>query len=209
MRKDIRTLVVGLLSVALVPAVWAESKNPSKATPVPGAPTVLAPDEVYTGPIVTARVVEQNEAGFTVDVFVDRVSDLRAVQASPEVVGGEQGKVELVEVIVDKDRPDYVFYPNEAVAATDKNLGRVANVLMQGGMDVTEPSYVGTFVYRFAPDAKGTFQLNIRTGRLSLMRNSSGTPVEFRVQGPQAVTMGQVIAPVPADKVRRGNAQRH
>jgi hypothetical protein len=132
---------------------------------------------------------------YFVDVFVQGVSNLRTYQVGLTVEGGNAGELVREEVIIDEDRPDYVFTQLNYLAPADQVGGRAAGVLHDGVVDKAEPAYLGTFAFRATPDAAGTFQVSVDTGSKSLLADGQNEQLEFATSTPATITIGQ--APTP------------
>lgn len=119
----------------------------------------------------------------SVDIFVNGMVDLRTFQVSLEVIGGTAGTVAIEDMEIDRTRSDYVFGTLQKVDAADKIGHRVGGVLISGGVDATEMSYLGTATLRPSADAQGTFRVTVKGGdRSTLLWTSQNTPVKFRVE---------------------------
>jgi hypothetical protein len=113
-----------------------------------------------------------------VEVYIDSVDDLGAYEVSLEVTGGDTGSLNLEDLVIDKARPDYVFGTEDVVDAVDMVGERLGACLMDGGMMVQGPAYLGTFTYRASQDASGVFQVTVRPGIHSFLKDSSAETIE-------------------------------
>ncbi len=150
------------------------------------------------GPLLTTVASEATIApgsAVTVTVFLSGVADLRGLQVALDVTGGMSGALEQESMSIAVDRPDYVFGSRPAVTSTDPVSGRLLSALYSGGVAVTETAYVGTYVFRASPDARGTFIVNVRTNHETLLRDSKGLPIGFRIGDGAAISLG--MAPLP------------
>ena len=151
-----------------------------------------------TGPLLTIVPSETAIAPgstVTVTVFLSGVADLRGLQVALDVTGGLSGTLVQESVSIAVDRPDYVFGSRPAVSSTDPVSGRLLSALYSGGVVVTEAAYVGTYVFRASPDAQGTFIVNVRTNQETLLRDSKGLAIGFRIGEGAAISLG--MAPLP------------
>jgi len=122
----------------------------------------------------------------TVDAYAHRVSQVRLYQVAVQAAGGRSGRLELVDLWIDKDAGDYVFGSEAVVDAVDLLGARMGAVLFDGEVDIEQPAYLGTFVFRASDDAGGTFRVRIRADGQSFLSNASNDPIAFR-PGPHAL----------------------
>jgi len=119
----------------------------------------------------------------SVDIFVSGMTDLRTFQVPLDVVGGTAGTMAIEDVRIDRARSDYVFGTLQKVDAADQVGKRVGGVLISGGVDATEMSYLGTATLRPSADARGNFRVTVSGGdRSTLLWTSQNTPVAFRTE---------------------------
>ncbi len=126
----------------------------------------------------------------SVDIFVSEMVDLRTFQVSLEVVGGTAGTMTIEDMQIDRTRSDYVFGTLSKVDAADVIGKRVGGVLISGGVDATEMSYLGTATLRSSADARGNFKVTVTGGdRSTLLWTSENLPVTFRTEA-ALITVG-------------------
>ncbi|NOT01763.1 MAG: hypothetical protein HOP29_14170 [Phycisphaerales bacterium] len=102
----------------------------------------------------TLAMVPQSDtidAGGTVavDVFADDVKDLRGYQL--RLTGTDAGfaaSATIIDVYVDTEREDYVFFGADARHAEDMENHRMVVALLDGGVTQTGRVYLGTFVFK-------------------------------------------------------------
>ena len=148
----------------------------------------------YGGPLLSVSGTDTAiRAGdvITVDTFVSGVLDLGAFQVTLDITGGTSGKLLVENVEIVDSRSDYVFDP-VAVKVTDQQQYRAAGVMMEGGVDAEAPAYMATYTLRASADAAGTFQVNIKTGESSLLRDSGALAIPFRPARGLEVTVGKI-----------------
>ncbi len=116
----------------------------------------------------------------SVDVFARGVSDVRTYQVALETTGGRSGRLELADLSVDHSRPEYIFGASQKLDAVDRVGGRIGGVLMSGGVDVSRPGYLGTFLFQVSDDAAGSFTIGIETkDGGSLLQSSRNETIAF------------------------------
>jgi hypothetical protein len=151
--------------------------------------------EVLAGPTMTLvprqSTIQPGDV-VTVDLFLAAVSDFRTYQAGVKATGGTRGQLVVEDLAVHDDRPDYVFGTRRKIDAVDDVDKRLGATLFDGGVDVTQPAYLGSFTLRASPDAAGSFDINLRMDRTSFLRTSGNRAIEF-YQGPTATI--KVAAP--------------
>jgi len=108
-----------------------------------------------------------------VEVFADTITDLRVYEVRLGVTGGTKGSLDLVDIFIDKQHPDYVFKGLAPYAALDVAGRRVVNTILTGGVTSATPVYLGTFVFRASADVDGVFNLAIDKTQTKAL-NSSG-----------------------------------
>ncbi len=128
---------------------------------------------------------------YTVDVFAQGITGLRSYQVGLVVEGGSSGELVREEVVIDKQRPDYIFADLAVIDAADQLGGRAAGILEDGIHDQVEPAYLATFTFRATPDASGTFQVRIETSEKSLLANNDNETMDFVAGAPAMITIGQ------------------
>lgn len=136
----------------------------------------------------------------TADVFVAGASDLRLYQVAVDATGGTAGKMNLENMVIDKSRADYVFGTQQLVDAVDMTQGRMGGVLFEGGVNVEQPMYVGTYTFRSTGDSTGTFYVQVRVGRDSFMQTTTDETITYRAGQPAMVTVGAVPTPRPVGR---------
>jgi hypothetical protein len=149
------------------------------ADPFVGPTFVLIPRESAVAPGAVALV----------DVFLTGVQELRAYQVALDMVGST-GRLDLEEMTIDGERTDYVFYAQPAVNASDMKLGRVVNAMFSGGVPIRSSAYLATFRLRASDDAKGRFELRVRSNSDTLLRDASGSPVNYNAGLPVEINVG-------------------
>jgi len=179
----------------------AQSAKPAEreATPSEKAPAAVeAAGEKYTGPLVSIVPAGESDDGYTFDVYVSRVVDLRGYQVAVEVTGGDSGQLKVEDVRIDPARKDYVFRSLVPFTATDVTGARLAGALLRsdGGSDAETPAYLGSFTFRPSDDAQGLFEVRVRLEKQSLLRDSDGEAIEFRAGPAPEVTIARTIEPV-------------
>jgi len=122
----------------------------------------------------------------TVDAYASRVSQVRLYQVAVQATGGKSGQLELEDLWIDKDAGDYVFGSEAVVDAVDLLGARMGAVLFDGEVDIEQPAYLGTFIFRASDDAGGTFRVGIRADGRSFLSNASNEAIAFH-PGPDAV----------------------
>lgn len=115
-----------------------------------------------------------------VDAFVSNASDLRSYQLTLAIAGGDAGGLTLSSMQIDNTRGDYVFGTQQKFDAVDDVGGRLGGVLFSGGVDVTNPAYLGTFTLNATSDARGTFNVKVeQAARSSMLFTNGNEDIEF------------------------------
>ena len=99
-----------------------------------------------------------------VDVFVKGATNLRGYQVALDATGGETGRLQLEDIIIDEGRADYIFEGVNSFNAVNTQSQSMVNALPAGTVDRAERSYLATFVFRVSSDAKGDFRVVVRGG---------------------------------------------
>jgi len=155
-----------------------------------GEPPILVPTQTPVSALLSLVPVGQSDGVYWVDVFVQGVTNLRSYQIGLVVSGGESGELVREVVEIDKARADFVFGQLEAIAAEDQIGGRLAGVLIDGGVDMATPAYLGTYAFRPSPGARGTFEVSFETSVKSFLADGQNEMFEYRT-GPSAlITIG-------------------
>ena len=74
-----------------------------------------------------------------------------------------------------------MFGESTIVDARSPITARLAAVLYDGTVDVSEPAYLGTYTFVSSPDASGTFRVNIQAGSDSLLVDNSSAEMPFSI----------------------------
>lgn len=218
--KNTKRIMTTVLGLGITGGLWAESANP----PAPKSERSAASEEVsihesfpnpsavkrkyYAGPLMTIRRGDASGDRYTFDVFLSRTADLRGYQVGLSVNAVTDGEAPaeagliLEEISVDQEREDYVFGSFAAFTATDVGGARLAGAMLDGGADVDEPAYLGTFIYRAAEDAEGEFEVRVRLEEPAsggLLRDSAIEPIEFRAGPPAKVAIDRTTSTAAKD----------
>jgi len=144
------------------------------------------------GPEVT--VVPRQQAAnagevISFDVYVSNVGDLRTYQIAMDIVGGREGALTRIPGQIDATRSDFVFGTSQNVNAVDDTSGRLGGVRFEGGVNVGQAAYLGTFHYQVPEGASGQFVAKVRMGEDSFLADTNNQTLPFNAAG-AAVTVG-------------------
>jgi len=143
------------------------------------------------GPVISLVPAGQSPEGlYLVDVFVQGATNLRSYQIGVVVTGGTSGELLRDELRIETTRPDFIFGDREAISAADQVGGRLAGVLVDGGVNRPAASYLGTYSFHPSPNAAGTFQVSIDTGPKSFLADVGNEMVEFRTAPAALINIG-------------------
>jgi len=118
---------------------------------------------------------------FEVEVFAGNFVDLRGFEIGVDVSGGQAGTLELEDMYIDQQRPDFVFNGLDPIFSFDTVKVRMLCALMSGGVDSETDTYLTTFVFRASTDAGGTFLVFARPGDGTIALDSSTQAMDVRV----------------------------
>ena len=147
-------------------------------------------------------MIRANES-VAIAVYTNGAVNVAAYEAGVDAVGGESGDLELVDVFVEADRKDFVFRGVDAIPAADKVGGRLGGVSLGDAVDAAGQRYLGTFVFRATPDARGMFHVGLRGGNGTFLRDGKGAPVSFDAGAPVAITVRGPVALTPLELAPR------
>ncbi len=171
------------------PAKISTQRSSLDVQPVPLAEPVVVTLEPSAPRIRPGARVE-------VDAYATNVHDLRAYQVALSTKGGDADELIVKDLRIDSGRPGYLFAPTDAITAVDPIGKRLGATSMGDGVTTTDRVYLGTFILRAAPDAKGDFSLELRLDDGStFLRNSSLAPIPIRVEGSNSVTIEVGLSP--------------
>lgn len=159
MRNLVRTLTVGAL-VGCFSGGLAYAADPAVATFIAKA---------------NQKVVRAGQQ-FTVDVSLQNVQGLGALQFMMKATGGTQGKLTVIGIEMNKERSDYVFGTASAIEAIDGQQWRAGAVLMDGSRSFDSAS-VATVTFEASKNATGTFQVNVAKGQETFLRKFDASPL--------------------------------
>lgn len=135
----------------------------------------------------------------TVEVRLENVTDLGVFQFMMKSSGGEQGTLTVEDIVINKNRQDYIFGTAQSIEAVDRRQMRAGGVLMNGGKDF-ESASVATVTLRASEDAAGTFQVNVAKGQETFLRNSNAVAI--------AVVIGQAATITVSDRATPSRAKK-
>ena len=108
----------------------------------------------------------------------------------------------ISQVVIDKNRQDYVFGTAQTIDAVDWQQMRAGGVLMNGGANV-ESSTVATVTLRASKDASGTFQVNVAKGQETFLRDSTAASIPVAIGQVATITVSDRETPSRVNK-RKG-----
>jgi hypothetical protein len=134
----------------------------------PGAPAALLPPPVaateHTGLILKGPAVAAPGEIVEVEVYLqDALTALRGYQLHLQARTGKAGVLQLLDIGVDRARPDYAFatVPG-AWSAFNRDVAQmVVGMDAPEGRPVPAGAYLATFTYRIPKDAAGTFAIEV------------------------------------------------
>lgn len=118
----------------------------------------------------------------TVDVYVQQVQSLRTFQVAVDAIAENGDRLPLETAETGRDRADHVFFGQTAVDAADVYQGRVGAVLFQGGADVEQARYLGSFTFATNAGLNGSYRLALR-GSDTFLNNADGGDLRFASAG--------------------------
>jgi hypothetical protein len=164
--------------------------NRSGAAPA-GATFTVVPDRTAIQPGETVNV----------HVFLSGASQVRSYQVKLAVRGGVTGGLLIDNLWIDSERTDYVFGKLQKLDAVDPSNSRMAGVLMQGGVDVGNPAYVGSYSLRASNDASGVFSVNLGLDHNeSILLHASDLAMPFDAGPAAEITVATLARSRPSDK---------
>ncbi len=118
---------------------------------------------VSAGLSVVPSMTRAKPGGFvSIDVYVSGVLELRGYQLAVDAKGGRRGVLALDRIVIETERPDYVFGDGDAVSVTDEAGRRVLCALFSDAVPVSDRRYLATFVFRASTHAAGVFRVAVR-----------------------------------------------
>jgi len=141
----------------------------------------------------------------TVDVFINNAVDLKAFQVRARATGATTGRLPVAEMVISKERADYVFGTAFGLEAVDNTGDRMGGLIMDGATDVMNgPKYVGTFTFQTPEGVNDMFYVNVEVGEETLVLDPDANEVPYRVGAPAVVASGvtprTTVAPVRTEK---------
>src|SRR5207244_658745 len=107
------------------------------------------------------------------------VKGLRSYQVSLDTNGGSAGSLTRTDLVINKNRPDYVFGTEQSIVAEDKAGGRAGAVLFDGSVDVAKGGYLGTYAFEASADAKGSFAVNVQVGQGTILGDARNRDLDY------------------------------
>jgi hypothetical protein len=111
-----------------------------------------------------------------IDVYGDRLEDVRGYQVAVEATGGSAGALVPVEAAVDTARDDRLFSGQTSFPVSDSRGSRIGGALWHGAETTALRVYLGSFDFRADALAAGTFRVGFRKPE-TLLWGSSTVPV--------------------------------
>lgn len=138
----------------------------------------------------------------TFEIYLKNVSDLGAFQVKMKLDGGTTGSIKVTNLVIEKNRSDFVFGSAEVLSAVDQSGWRAGGVRMTGGQNIVEPAIVATVTVQASRDAKGTFLVGLDKGEdHTFLRNSNAVAIPF-VFG-ESATVNILNSEVPSSRDKR------
>lgn len=140
--------------------------------------------------LVASQIAIPGDGTVRVDVFLAGDADgLRAYQVNLAIKGGDAGQLIVEDVVIEKNRADFVFVGQQQLDAADKAGWRLASALFAGTVDA-KSGYLGSFMIRASADAAGTFELSaITDAGASTLIDRDNKPIPFATR-PISITVG-------------------
>ena len=156
-----------------------------------GGLSVLATEtESQTRILLNAdRTILQAGDQIAIDVLVANVENLQTFQVALDVKGGEQGSLELQQIVIDENRPEYVFGRGNALDATNVKTREAAAVLLSDSVDAAEPALLATFLFRASRGAAGTFTFSLAGSEHTFLRDAGAVAIESRTDSTLQLTI--------------------
>ena len=126
----------------------------------------------------------------TVDVFLSRVSNLRAYQVALDATG-TKGALRIEDMLIDTSHPQYVFGTEQTANAVDKLNGRAVNATFTTkGYEVGDSAYLATYTFRATAEAAGEFKIRVRANQDTALRDTASAPIGYQVSLPATIEIG-------------------
>ncbi len=175
-KKTIKWETIGLAVLAAtflggLPVLAGETESQTRILLTTDRPFLLAGDRI------------------AIDVLVDDVEDLQTFQVTLEVEGGEQGSLELEQIVIDESRPEYVFGRGNALDVTNVKTREAGAVQLTDSVDVAEPALLATFLFQASRDAAGTFTVSLAGSEYTFLRDTDALAIECRTDSTLNVTI--------------------
>lgn len=144
----------------------------------------------------TMAVVASNSAiapgeAVTLDVFVSGVPSLRTYQVTLGITGGDGGRLVVEDLWIDHDRSDYLFGTQQKLDAVDRTGDRMGGVMLEGGVEALNRTYVGSYNIRASADASGAFRVNVITNdRRSILMTPDNIELNFNAGADAVINVG-------------------
>ena len=142
--------------------------NCCSEAPAGGMALLIGPPVLFPGTIDVGLSANPTSGPpgslFEADVFADAFVDFRGYEIVLQATGGTTGSLVLEDILIDEERPDFVFNGLGPMSGADLPNARGMSVLMSGGVDSQTPVYLATFVFGASSDANGTFTVSAVPG---------------------------------------------
>ena len=160
------------------------------ATLLGGLSAVATETESQTRILLAAdRPILQAGDQIAIDVLVTNVEDLQTFQVTLDVKGGDQGSLDLQQIVIDDSRPEFVFGRGNALDATNVKTKEAAGVLLSDSVDVAEPALLATFLFRASRGAAGTFTISLAGNEQTFLRDAGALAIESQSDSTLQVTI--------------------
>lgn len=150
--------------------------------------------------LAPSSTIAQPGGSIQLDVLLESVIDLRAYQVEIEITQlSGSGTVEVTcpgGVEVDMARADYVFAGQSGVLpVVSCPFMRFGAALLQGGVDVAGPAYLGHLVLDVSGSATpgSTFEISIAADPLSFLRDSNSGAIPMAIGSSFILTIADTV----------------
>jgi hypothetical protein len=132
-----------------------------------------------------------NQDQVAVDVYLSGAENVRLFEVAIDAFGGESGSLVLEDVLIDPARADFIFANLSPVNISDIDQQRITSALWDGGVStVGARKYLATFVYRPSVEARGLFELVLRSDPGTLLRDAASEPILVADQSGVLLSVG-------------------
>jgi hypothetical protein len=124
-----------------------------------------------------------------VKVYVKDIHDVRGYQVTLDITGGERGQLVVDDIFIDEGSTEYLFEGTQGFNAVNTDRRLIVNALPAGAVDRAGRAYLGTYVLKASPDARGDFEVTVLGGEDTLFLGPTSNRIDVGRLGSTTISI--------------------